>query len=78
MCHSSNVLLRTRLRLDSLRNNIRPNVLRRMLFVVRVYVPRKSLAKFGSELLLEGLLQFCHDGFYLLVFQGILCILENE
>ena len=33
------------------------------------------LSQFRIEFLLKGLLQFGHDGFYLLVFEGILCIL---
>ena len=78
MRHSSNVLLRIRLRLDFQQNSIRPNALRRMLSVVRVYIPRMSLTEFSSELLLEGFLQFSHDSLNLLVFEGVFSVLEDE
>ena len=73
-----NVRVQICLQLDFQENSNSPNVLRRMQFVVLLCILRKSSTQFGSEFLLEGLEQFCHDGFNLLIFEGVLCVLQDE
>ena len=50
-----------------------------MLPAALVGIARMSfLSEFCAELLLKSLLQFGHNGFDLLIFEGILSILQDE